>query len=111
MNDRQLELSANADPCPSQEVLSDLTLGKLPLETIEALEQHMEACAACQTILESLDGLEDALIADIKAHHLGAVPIDPWLEQQIRQAEQIAQVVWKMAEKKTNPEPEPGWQN
>ena len=97
MNDTQPERMANTDTCPSREVLADLTLGKLPLETIEALGGHVEMCAACQTILESLDGLEDSLIADIKAHH-GIVSVDPWLEQQIRAAEQIAQVVWKKAE-------------
>jgi len=98
MHDQQPELSAGAESCPSWEVLANLTLGKLPTETIEALGQHVEVCTTCQTILESLDGLEDSLIADIKAHHFGAAVVDPWLEQQIREAEQISQVVWKMAE-------------
>ena len=100
MNDKQPkqpELSTDTEPCPSQEVLADLTLGKLPLETIEALGLHVETCPACQTILESLDGLEDSLIADIKAYH-GIASVDPWLEQQIRKAEQIGLAVWKMAE-------------
>ena len=98
MHDQQPELSAGAESCPSWEVLANLTLGKLPTETIEALGQHVEVCTTCQTILESLDGLEDAFVADIKACHHVAAPIDPWLEQQIRKAEQIAQVVWKRAE-------------
>ena len=99
MDDKQPELSADTEPCPSREVLADLTLGKLPLETIEALGMHVEMCAACQAILESLDGLEDSLIADIKAHH-GIASVDPWLEQQIREAEQISQVVWKLSRDK-----------
>ena len=97
MDNQQPELRTDTGQCPSQEVLSDLTLGKLPTKAIETLGLHVEMCDICQTILESLDGLEDSLIADIKAHH-GAASADLWLEQQIREAEQISQMVWKKAE-------------
>ena len=65
MNDSKLQPSAGVEQCPSRDVLADLTLGKLPMATIEALGQHVETCAACQAVLGSLDGLEDSLNADI----------------------------------------------
>ena len=79
--------------CPSREVLSDLALGKLPMGAIEAIGQHVESCPTCQAILESLDGLEDSVIADLKGH-TSPLPPDPQLQEQIREAEQISRVVW-----------------
>ncbi len=107
MSHGESQSRADAGPCPSREVLCDLTLGKLPAATIETLGRHVEACAACQAVLESLDGLEDSLVADVKAHP-GVLPADPELEQQIREAEQISRVVWSELPVASPEEPLPG---
>ena len=93
MNDVSAKPREVSGECPGREVLSDLVLGKLPMETIDKLGQHIEACPTCQGILETLDSLEDSVIADIKGQ-TGPLPPDPQLQEQIREAEQISHVVW-----------------
>jgi len=63
------------------------------MATIDALGQHIEACSTCQDILETLDGLEDSVVANIKGQ-AGPLPPDPQLQEQIREAEQISRVAW-----------------
>ena len=79
--------------CPDRQVLSDLALGKLPLGTIESIGRHIESCPACQDALESLDGLEDSLVADLKGQS-PPLPPSPQLQAQIQAAEEISRVVW-----------------
>ena len=106
MNDATTKPQEVSGECPSREVLSDLALGKLPMETIDTLDQHIEACSTCQGILETLDVLEDSVIADIKGQ-TGPLPPDPQLQQQIREAEQISRVVWGEPKPDTPGEPSP----
>ncbi len=106
MNDVNVQPQAVPGGCPSGEVLSDLALGKLPMDSIEVLGRHVEACPACQAILETLDGLEDSVIADLKGQP-SPPPPDPRLQQQIRKAEQISRVVWHDPPPETAEEPLP----
>ena len=66
--------------CPTREVLDALSLGKLPTDAIEIVGRHIETCPACQSVLEELDGLEDSMIADLKAYS-GPLPADHELEE------------------------------
>jgi len=76
------------------------------MEAIDALGPHIEACSTCQGILETLDGLEDSVIADIKCQ-TGALPPDPQLQQQIQEAQQISRVVWGEPKPDVSAEPLP----
>ena len=80
--------------CPGRDILAALTLGKLPLEEIERLGRHIEACPTCQGVLESLDGIEDSVVADIRGQ-AGPLPPNPELEERIRDAQEISRVVWQ----------------
>ena len=93
MNDANGEPRDVMGECPSRAVLSDLALGKLPMGDIDSLGQHVEACSTCQGIMETLDGLEDSVVADIKGQ-TGPLPPNPQLQDQIRQAEEISRIVW-----------------
>ena len=106
MKDAVAEERAIPGECPSREVLSDLALGKLPMDAIETLGQHVESCPACQGVLETFDGLEDSVIADIKGQ-TGPLPPDPQLREQIRQAEQISHIVWGEPSQNAREEPPP----
>jgi serine/threonine protein kinase len=106
MNDVNAKQRTVSGECPRGEVLSDLVLGKLPLEIIDAIGQHIETCPTCQGVLESLDGLEDSVIADIKGQ-AGPLPPDPQLQEQIREAEQISRVAWCEPQADAHDEPLP----
>jgi len=79
--------------CPDKSVLTDLVLGKLPGEAIEQLSSHIETCSTCQSLLDTLDNLEDSVVADLKAASRPG-QIDPNLEQQIQDAAKIGPAVW-----------------
>jgi serine/threonine protein kinase len=79
--------------CFDREVLADFALGKLPIAEAERIAAEVETCPACQAVLDTLDSLEDSVIADLKAY-AGFLPLPPELEQQIREAEQISRLVW-----------------
>ena len=82
--------------CPGREVLSDLTLGKLPLAAIEMIGVHVEQCHGCQEVLQSLDYLEDSFVSDLKYGPIPEMlPIRPELERQLQAAEAISRVVWR----------------
>ena len=93
MNDSSHEPKAASKGCPDRDVLADLALGKLPMGAIETLGRHVEACPTCHAVLESLDNLEDSVVADIKGQ-TGPLPPDPQLEDQLREAEQVSRIVW-----------------
>jgi len=39
--------------CPSRDVLCELMLGRLPMETIDRLSKHVESCSVCQAVLDT----------------------------------------------------------
>ena len=91
---------------PTREALADLVLGKLPPEAIDAIGQHIETCSTCQDVLDTLDALEDSVIADLK-EPVRPRPADPQLEEQMRRAEEISRVVWQRLKPDTPEEPLP----
>lgn len=80
-------------PCPSRDTLSYLTLGRLPLDQIEAISTHVEDCSTCQAALETMDGLEDSVVVSIKMGGSIVAP-DPDLAEAIEEAEAIGSRVW-----------------
>lgn len=80
-------------PCPSRDALSDLTLGRLTLDQIEAISTHVEDCSTCQAAMETMDGLEDSIVVSIKMAGSVATP-DPDLAEAIEEAEAIGSRVW-----------------
>lgn len=81
------------EECPPRQVLLDLTLGKLPMDEIEQVGRHVEGCGTCQNVMESLDAIEDSVVADIKGQ-AAILPPGAELEDRIRAAEQISHSVW-----------------
>ena len=48
--------------CPSHQTLMSFLLGKLPPEQEEALNLHLEACAACEARAQQIEQESDPLI-------------------------------------------------
>ncbi|MCY2986672.1 MAG: protein kinase [Planctomycetota bacterium] len=78
--------------CPSRDVLSDLVLGKLPMESIDRLSEHIKSCSTCHGVIETLDDLEDSVVSDLKAAPALEQP-SPELEQMLQDAKRIGQAV------------------
>lgn len=79
--------------CPGREVLAELALGRLPANTIDTIGPHVEACPTCQATLETLDGVEDSVVRDLKTD-ASLFPVDPALAEHIQVAEAISEQVW-----------------
>jgi serine/threonine protein kinase len=81
--------------CFDRAILADLSLGRLPDEAMERVATEVETCQACQTMMETLDHLEDPIVREIKGISGGsALQLDPALEDAIRRAEEISRVAW-----------------
>ena len=52
--------------CPTSQQLSDFEAGKLSLEELNVVAVHLEACPACQTVLEGMDAQDDTLMSELK---------------------------------------------
>ena len=52
--------------CPSQDVLADYVLGRVSEADLNGIASHVEACPACQSQLETLDGLSDTVITCLR---------------------------------------------
>ncbi len=52
--------------CPTQRELSDYLLGKLAPEALEAIDAHVDHCAACQAALTTVGGGDDTLVAHLR---------------------------------------------
>ncbi len=91
--------------CPSRDDLAGMALGKLPLESIESLNDHVETCAKCQAILEQFDHAEDSFLTGLKG---GQVPAgegsDSSLERLLQSAEEISRDVWKEGGAEVHPD-------
>lgn len=55
-----------ATVCPSPDELKALTLGQLPEEQSGPLFEHLRNCSVCRSELETVDDLEDSLIACLR---------------------------------------------
>ena len=85
--------SSTHPQCFDRSELAEFALGKLPASELERVAAEVETCPTCQALLETLDSLEDSMIADLKGH-TGPLPLDPQLQAQIQAAEEISRVVW-----------------
>lgn len=47
----------DATTCPDPDMLADYVLGKASEADMAGIASHVEACAMCQSQLETLDGL------------------------------------------------------
>src|SRR5664279_2158113 len=58
--------------CPNADVLADYTLGRVSEADLTGIASHIEECPACQSQLETLDGLSDSVVTCLRR----AVPLD-----------------------------------
>ncbi|HPM82344.1 MAG TPA: serine/threonine-protein kinase, partial [Candidatus Anammoximicrobium sp.] len=82
--------------CFDRDVLVDLSLGKLPDEDAERVATEVDACPTCRALMDTLDNVEDSVVCRIKdLTRTPAGQMDPQIEDALRQAEQISEVVWR----------------
>ncbi|MCY2987639.1 MAG: serine/threonine-protein kinase [Planctomycetota bacterium] len=76
--------------CYSREVLADFVLGKLPPQDLERIAAQVENCPTCNAVLQTLDGLEDSVVNDLKKElsSFSGQP-SPELERRLRRAETL----------------------
>ena len=55
--------------CPSRNDLTAFLIGRLAEDTSDAIAHHVDSCAACQAMLDTLGGVNDTLAA--RLHGLG----------------------------------------
>ena len=48
--------------CPTQQELSDFDVGRIAVKRCEEISQHLDQCADCAALLESLDENHDELL-------------------------------------------------
>ena len=51
-----------ATSCPNPSLLVDYALGRISEADLATIEAHVEACSACQSHLENVDGLSDTVV-------------------------------------------------
>jgi WD40 repeat protein/anti-sigma factor RsiW len=56
----------NIASCPAADELTDFNLGKLPEERLQAVAEHLAACATCQTTLQALEAQADTLVSGLR---------------------------------------------
>jgi anti-sigma factor RsiW len=62
---------------PTRMQLLDYALGRLPIAVIDAVAEHIDACAACAVELSSLDGETDPLVAQLHRSKAASTLVDP----------------------------------
>lgn len=81
--------------CPSEAILTDFSLGRLPADRIEGVARHVDTCVTCLNALDALEDIADSLLSDLQAYHHRDEPRDDDLAGQIQLAEQIGKLVWR----------------
>ena len=56
----------NTTICPNPDVLADYVLGRVSEADLTGIASHVEACPACQSQLETLDGLSDTVVTCLR---------------------------------------------
>ena len=59
-------LNFSHEVCFSRQVLADFALGRLPDAELERIAREVESCPTCNAVLQTLDGLEDSVVGDLK---------------------------------------------
>src|SRR5262249_39069882 len=62
--------------CPSREELAAFAVGDLPRQALARVAGHVEECPACETTLQTLDGLPDPLVAALRQPAPGDGTVD-----------------------------------
>jgi hypothetical protein len=86
----------NHEVCFSRQVLADFVLGKLPDAELERIAEQVENCPTCNAVLQTLDGLEDSVVGDLKKElsSFSDQP-SPELERRLRRAETLGHELWR----------------
>ena len=69
--------------CPSPDVLADYVLGRVSEADLNGIASHVEACPACQSQLETLDGLSDTVITCLRRATAGEANSDDSLLNEV----------------------------
>jgi serine/threonine protein kinase len=56
----------NTTNCPNPDMLADYVLGRVSEADLSSIASHVEACPACQSQLETMDGLSDTVITCLR---------------------------------------------
>ena len=76
--------------CPNPDMLAEYVLGKISEADLSGIGSHVEACSACQSQLETLDGLSDTVITCLRrAVTEEADPDDSLLKEVLSKIESI----------------------
>ena len=74
----------NTATCPNPDVLADYVLGRVSDTELSGIASHVEACPACQSQLETLDGLSDSVVTCLRrAAALGQTDPDDSLLKEV----------------------------
>ena len=73
----------DATICPNPDMLADYVLGKTSEADMASIASHVEACATCQSQLETLDGLSDTVITFLRRPIPNEVDSDEPLLQEV----------------------------
>jgi serine/threonine protein kinase len=90
------QLNFSHEVCFSRQVLADFALGKLPDAELERIAREVENCPTCNAMLQTLDGLEDSVVGDLKKDlsSFSDQP-SPELERRLRRAETLGHELWR----------------
>src|SRR6184192_896621 len=58
--------------CPTHEQLSRLALGTLPVDEIDWVASHVDACPACESTMDRLDAGGDVLLSHLRSGGAGS---------------------------------------
>ena len=76
--------------CPSPALLADYALGRVSVDDLERFAAHVDQCPACQTRMDTMDGVDDTFVAKLRQPlPRDMASQDPELEALITQAEAI----------------------
>jgi len=90
------QLNFSHEVCFSHQVLADFALGRLPDAELERIAREVENCPTCNAVLQTLDGLEDSVVGDLKKDlsSFSDQP-SPELERRLQRAETLGHELWR----------------
>src|SRR5690242_6905898 len=54
------------EPCPGPDDLAAFTRGRLPLEQLESIAEHLSGCPQCESSLQALQAEEDTVLIHLR---------------------------------------------
>jgi hypothetical protein len=73
--------------CPEPARLADYSLGKLPWDELERLEQHVDDCPSCQQTLNQLERPSDTFVRKMRAGEVVAAVAAPTAAPHLHESE------------------------